>query len=197
MLAEEDTVEQGVPPVSGSSLSHQYDEARQMMIPSSGDSAPTVMYTGVCPGNRDPPGFAEESQRDSRRLILVSQSQPVAESGADSHEAMLRRVRERITAPVVESGSDTDSVDFGRELDEGSVASGEEEPTLTEEVVEVEEVRATPAPREALRSLDEVNLEDVFRRRATVLKTVPACLRGPFRNGYFLLRPILLRPSST
>ena len=36
-----------------------------------------------------------------------------------------------------------------------------------EEVVVVEEVRATPAFREALRSLDEVNLEEVFQRRAT------------------------------
>ena len=52
-----------------------------------------------------------------------------------------------------------------------------------EEVVEVQEVRATPAFREALRSLDEVNLEEVFQQRATVLKTIPACLRGPFRNA--------------
>ena len=80
------------------------------MIPPSGDSAPTEMDTGVCPG-------AEESLRNSRRLILVSQSQPVAQSsGVDSHEAMLHRVQERIRAQVVESGSDTDSVDFGREL---------------------------------------------------------------------------------
>ena len=54
---------------------------------------------------------------------------------------------------------------------------------MMEEVVEVQEVRATPAFREALRSLDEVNLEEVFQRRATVLKTIPACLRGPCRNA--------------
>ena len=78
---------------------------------------------------------------------------------------------------MVESGSDTDSVDFGRELgDGGSVASGEE-PLLMEEVVEVQEVRATPAFREALRSMDEVNLEEVFQRRATVLKI------GVFETG--------------
>ena len=46
-----------------------------------------------------------------------------------------------------------------------------------EEVVEVQEVRATPAFREALRSLDEVNLEEVFQRRATVLKI------GMFETG--------------
>ena len=87
----------------------------------------------------------------------------------------------------MESGSDTDSVDFGRELgDGGSVASGEEEPLLMEEVVEVQEVRATPAFREALRSLDEVNLEEVFQRRAAVLKigvfqrTIPECHEGDF-----------------
>ena len=50
------------------------------------------MDTDVCPG-------AEESQRNSRRLILVS----AQSSGVDSHEAMLHRVRERIRALVVES----------------------------------------------------------------------------------------------
>ena len=115
---------------------HQNNDARQM-IPPSGDSAPTVMDTGVCPG-------AEEAH--SR--VPVTASRP--KQCVDSHEAMLHRVRERIRAQVVESGSDTDSVDFGRELgDEGSVASGEEEPPLMEEVVEVQEDRTTPTFREA------------------------------------------------
>ena len=89
-VAEEDTVEQGVSPVSGSSFRHQNHDARQI-IPPSGDSAPTVMDR--CLSGRG--GIL----RNSRRLILLSQSQPVAQSsGVDSHEAMLQRVRVRIRA---------------------------------------------------------------------------------------------------
>ena len=77
-VAEEDTMEQGASPMSGSSFRHQNHDARQM-IPPSGDSASTVMDR--CLSGR------------------VSQSQPVAQSsGVDSHEAMLQRVRERISA---------------------------------------------------------------------------------------------------
>ena len=52
-VAEEDTVEQGVSPVSGSSFRHQNHDARQM-IPPSGDSAiPGGSFS--CPSHRQSP----------------------------------------------------------------------------------------------------------------------------------------------
>ena len=37
--------------------------------------------------------------------------------------------------------------------------------------------------RAALRSLDDLDLSEIFQRRAVVMKTVPHFLRGPFRNA--------------
>ena len=69
-VAEEDTVEQGVSPVSGSSFRHQNHDARQM-IPPSGDSAPTVMDR--CLSGRG--GISEEFQEAHSR-VPVTASRP-------------------------------------------------------------------------------------------------------------------------
>ena len=48
----------------------------------------------------------------------------------------------------------------------------------------MEEIRAILAGfRTAFRSMDEVDLGVIFRRRGVVMKSVPQCLKGPFRNA--------------
>ena len=98
-----------------------------------------------------------------RRVVLVPQS------------GTPRSVHNRSDAGVNES--DTDSLDFAEE--NGSVVSGVEEPPLTEDVLEMDELQGTSAGfREALQAMDEVNLDVVFRR-ANVMKSVPHILKGP------------------
>ena len=79
--------------------------------------------------------------------------------------------------------SDVSDVAERIEEERGSVVSGEEEVPQLEEVVEVEEVGAmTAGVRAALRSIDDWDLFVIFQRRANVMKSVPHCLKGPFRN---------------
>ena len=60
--------------------------------------------------------------------------------------------------------------------------SGEFEPPSVEEVFEVPEFRDTsPQIRGAFRWMDTVDVEELFRTRAVVLRSVPHFLRGPFR----------------
>ena len=93
----------------------------------------------------------------------------------------------------------------GREVDDGvSVVSGQDEVvSLEEPVFEVPELRDTsPQIRAAFRWLDTVDVEELFRRRAVVLRSVPHFLRGPFRVAHspcqargwklFLLLPRML-----
>ena len=64
-----------------------------------------------------------------------------------------------------------------------SVVSGEEEPTApTEPELVVSELRDTSAViRDAFRRLDDVDVEDIFRKRGFVMKSIPFCLRGLYR----------------
>ena len=64
-----------------------------------------------------------------------------------------------------------------------SVVSGEEEPTApTEPELAVPELRDTSAViRDAFRRMDDVDVEDIFRKRGFVMKSIPFCLRGPYR----------------
>ena len=70
------------------------------------------------------------------------------------------------------------------EVDDGaSVVSGVEDPVQEETVpLDLPEVRDnSPHIREAFRRMDRVVVENIFRRRAVVMKTIPFFLRGPFR----------------
>ena len=88
--------------------------------------------------------------------------------------------RERATE---NSGSDTDSVEWIFD-DNGSVASGEEEPESFEEPFGVGEFRGIPARvGDVLRLLGCVDLNVVFQRRTNVNKSVPHFLKIPFRNA--------------
>ena len=87
----------------------------------------------------------------------------------------------------VNSGPDTDSVEWIF-ADNGSVASGEDEPESIEEPFGVDEFRGIPAGvRDALRWLDGVDLNVVFHSKANVIKSVPNFLKGPFRNDMKVL----------
>ena len=72
------------------------------------------------------------------------------------------------------------------EVDDGmSVVSGVEDLVQVETIpLELPEVRDnSPQIREAFRRMDRVDLDNIFRRRAEVMKTIPSFLRGPFRIG--------------
>ena len=69
------------------------------------------------------------------------------------------------------------------DVDSVSVASGEA-PAVPEVDVplEVPEVRdVSPAIRDAFRRMDGCDVERIFLRRAIVMRTVPMCIRGPYR----------------
>ena len=52
----------------------------------------------------------------------------------------------------------------------------------------MDELQGTSAGfREALQAIDEVNLNEVFRRRANVMKSVLHILKGPYRNAMKVL----------
>ena len=75
------------------------------------------------------------------------------------------------------------------EVDDGaSVVSGVEDPVQEETVpLDLPEVRDnSPHIREAFRRMDRVDVENIFRRRAVVMKTIPFFLRGLFRVTFTL-----------
>ena len=74
--------------------------------------------------------------------------------------------------------SDSTATLGGGEDDGGSVVSGIEEPPLEEDIVDVDVRVVQLVLREAFRSLDEVDVCQIFRRRATVMKSVPRCVRN-------------------
>ena len=92
--------------------------------------------------------------------------------------AMRTMIGCRPEVQVVGNESDTDSMEFEVE---GSMASGDEEevvPSLEFVMPNVER----GAVQLASQRLDSVNLRDEFRTRASVMKTVPGFLQGPFRQ---------------
>ena len=98
-----------------------------------------------------------------------------------------------LTRDDSEPGQHTDSSDefvATERIDEdhGSEVSGEEEALQLEELVEVEEFRVMPpGVRAALRLVDDWDFSVIFRRRANVTKSVPHCVKGPFRNAMKVL----------
>ena len=72
---------------------------------------------------------------------------------------------------------------LGQKLMESCVVSGQDERVSWEEpVFEVPELRDTsPQIRAAFKWMDTADVEELFRRRAAVLRSVPHFLRGPFR----------------
>ena len=98
-------------------------------------------------------------------------------------ESVVRQEEEGSADEETQRAHESDKVSFDWPADNGSVVSGVEEPSEVEEVVDVEEIRVlTVGLRAALRSLDDLNLSEIFQRRAVVMKTVPHFLRGPFRD---------------
>ena len=89
----------------------------------------------------------------------------------------------------VEEVGDSDSTAtlWGGEDDGGSVVSGIEEPPSEEDILDVDVRVVQLVLREAFRLLDEVDVCQIFRRRATVMKSVPRCIRGPFRSALKLM----------
>ena len=83
--------------------------------------------------------------------------------------------------------SDNTATLWGGEDDGGSVVSGIEEPPSEEDILDVDVRVVQLVLREAFRSLDEVDVCQIFRCRATVMKSVPKCIRGPFRSALKLM----------
>ena len=84
---------------------------------------------------------------------------------------------------VVSTESDTDSVEL--EVD-GSMASGDEEEVVPSLEVAMPNVERG-AVQLAFQRLDQVNLREEFRTKASVMKTVPGFLQGPFRQAMHLV----------
>ena len=122
----------------------------------------------------------------NRFAVLAPRDDIVEESVVDALEFDFTR---EDSEPGQHTDSSEDFVDAER-IDEhhGSEVSGEEEVFEAEELVEVEEFRAMPpGVRAALRLIDDWDLSQIFRRRANVMKSVPHCLKGPFRNAMKVL----------
>ena len=80
---------------------------------------------------------------------------------------------------------------------ESLVGSTMEVPQNGDEVMsdpdrEVVEAHSSAAVRLVFSTLDEVDLTRIFRLRASVMKTIPSFLRGPFRTAPEAVHPILL-----
>ena len=146
----------------------------------------------------------EGSAVQPRRLVIVSQDLPpilraasteelpgttVLEASTEAHQigtsrdnfsedtVSVGRASEEDVGEVVED----DDLDDGRS-DVGSIASEDEEAETPQEPdPEVREVAITPAVRAALTWLDQVDLVEVFKPRASVMKSVPKFLTGAFR----------------
>ena len=78
----------------------------------------------------------------------------------------------------LEEAGDFDSTAtlWGGEDDVGSVVSGFDQPPSEEDILDVDVRVVQLVLREAFRSLDEVDVCQIFRRRATVMKSVPRCI---------------------
>ena len=105
-----------------------------------------------------------------------SDAESVVSAGRRSHHSFEDALEMDLEAtPVGEVGS---------ELDDGvSVVSGEVEPTsLEEQVFEVPELRDNSSQiRAAFWWMDTIDVEEFFRTRARVLRSVLHFLRSPFR----------------
>ena len=145
------------------------------------------------------------SSRAVRRLVLMSSQAPGVLGGEPTNTP---------TVPVIDM-TEADSVKDEnwdgtfRELDsdtvsvESLVGSAVEVPQSGDEVMsdpdpEVVEALSSAAVQLALSTLDEVDFTRIFRLRATVMKTIPGFLRGPFRTALRMamteaVHPILLR----
>ena len=103
--------------------------------------------------------------------------QPPAAPDVDSHEERLDRVRRALQF-------DRDEEEDTEDPDSGSVAgstSHEDTVSVVEDPVDVAAPRA-PALRAAFRNMDGVDVERIFSLRASVMRSVPHFLQGPFRN---------------
>ena len=156
------------------------------------------------PSNRDPENGHLPIDQPSRRLVLASgerlQVSPEAvfepwTATSPSQEVPIPNDRDH-EARAGEFGVDTLSsgeMDTDRSSDTESLvgaseASGEEiVDTVPEVEVEMPAHRAVGHHvRAALVALDAVDLSEIFRRRAVVMKSIPHFLRGPFRNALLM-----------
>ena len=99
------------------------------------------------------------------------------EPEVDSHEERFNRVRHMMHHQRDEE--DTDDSDIGSIA--GSV-SQEDTVSVVEDPVDIAAPRA-PALRAAFRNMDGVDVEHIFSLRASVMRSVPHFLQGPFRNA--------------
>ena len=117
----------------------------------------------------------EEYPRQRRRLQLISQSTRVL--GADT-AASEGPPRHPTVVPLTESegsitsaaSSDTESVPGNQDFE-------------SQEAQHVEEVQLGRVLREALRSLDGVDVGHLFSMRAVLMKSPPAFVKGAYRAG--------------
>ena len=112
---------------------------------------------------------------DRGRVVAMDSDTESVRSGVPSHHSFEDVCEMELEAvPNGEVGSGVD--------DGVSVVSGDFEPPSVEEVFEVPELRDTsPQIRGAFRWMDTVDVEELFRTRTAVLRSVPHFLRGPFR----------------
>ena len=112
---------------------------------------------------------------DRGRVVAMDSDTESLRSGVRSHHSLEDAFEMDLNAvPESEVGS---AVDGGV-----SVVSGEVELPSVEEVFEVPELRdSSPQIRAAFRWMDAVDVEELFRTRAAVFRSIPHFLRGPFR----------------
>ena len=125
--------------------------------------------------------FGDRQMESARDGLMTTQ----VDSGSDLPNESDHAENESLEAE--DEDSDSIATLLGGEDDVGSIVSGTEEPTLEEDALDVDVRVLQLVLREAFRSLDEVDVCQIFRRRATVMKSVPWCIRGPFRSALNLM----------
>ena len=126
-----------------------------------------------------------------RRLVLVSSTQVdsmvstvpdsthAVQAGADEDVEPVGESDTESNRSVSVAGGDADVADEGSEVEPHNSLIGDEE---------AKAASSGPTPRfavtrRALEMLDEVNVKMLFSQRASVMKNVPKCIVGPYRNA--------------
>ena len=144
--------------------------------------------------------FQSAQRRVSKRLILMGGTVDPHPSLVDAGDesvlvercARTPRSQERIADAVpVETSSphrQEEEASSNEQSDKESISGvsevecEHEQPSPPDPVLIPDSIRNAATGR-AFRSLDLVNLRDMFEQRANLMKAVPQCLRGPFRAG--------------
>ena len=123
--------------------------------------------------------FEPLTQLDTQEVVPTTVVDAVDEvNQAIEEDQVFSRVAQSDTETVPSVGDSSEDSDDGGHSDVENM----QHPILGEVAAGFEEILASPATRAAFSSLDAVDLMEIFTKRARVLKSPPAFLKGAFRS---------------